>query len=363
MPTACGCLAVGLAVIAMIPSLRPAGWSVTVLPRVDANGPMGQAAKAVDPGFRLVSPGAYDGQFYWGIAVDPIATGSVHSSFDNQQYRYGHPLFGWLGWLASAGQARLAAWALVVVGLVALFAAAAAAAALGLARGHSGWEGLFVALNPGLLYAAAHDLGEPLSAALLLLALLGYVGGRRLTMLACLALLPLSKEMFVLVPLVFAGWELFHRRRPSADVGWTIATIMPAVAWWSYERAALGAWFPARAHALGIPFGGWARSLIDAGKNSFDPVASLNQLGEVTIVILVALLGLLALAALRSLLVRGPVELVYLALAVVVALLRPVGTELPRDALRNVALLVILVPFVIAAPSLRPWWQARSPEP
>jgi hypothetical protein len=39
------------------------------------------------------------------IAVDPLALASVHRYFDKLAYRYGHPLYGWLGWLLSAGQA------------------------------------------------------------------------------------------------------------------------------------------------------------------------------------------------------------------------------------------------------------------
>src|SRR4051794_41977284 len=97
VPVAYGLLAVLLAIIVMIPSLRPAGWSVTVLPRVDARTGMGQAARTIDPSFRPVDQGAYDGQFYWGIAVDPLARGPVHASFDTASHRHGHPLFGWRG--------------------------------------------------------------------------------------------------------------------------------------------------------------------------------------------------------------------------------------------------------------------------
>src|SRR4051812_49291681 len=107
-PLACGVLAVALSATAIVASIRPEGWSLTALPRVDAATPMGAAARARDPSFHTVHPGAYDGQFYWGIAVDPIATGNVHQAFDTASYRYGHPLYGWLGWLFSAGQARAA---------------------------------------------------------------------------------------------------------------------------------------------------------------------------------------------------------------------------------------------------------------
>src|SRR5438105_1183629 len=142
VPVACGVVAVAAAVIALVPVLRPAGWSLTVLPRVAADTGMGEAARARDPGFRTVTTGAYDGQFYWGIAVDPIATGDVHQDFDTASYRYGHPLLGWLGWLLSAGQARAAPAALLGVGLVSLVLAALAASLLDRRLGGRGWAGL-----------------------------------------------------------------------------------------------------------------------------------------------------------------------------------------------------------------------------
>src|SRR4051794_134906 len=334
VPVAYGLLAVLLAIIVMIPSLRSAGWSVTALPRVDAHTGMGQAARTIDPSFRLVDQGSYDGQFYWGIAVDPLARGRVHASFDTASYRYGHPLFGWLGWLVSGGQAPAAAAALVIVGLLAIFVAAAAAAELG--------NALFVVLNPGLLYAAAHDLAEPLCVALLLLALIGYLRDRRALMLVSLAFLPLAKEQLIVVPLVLAAWELAHRRNSV----WILGTVVPALVWWTYARSTLGAWFTSGDNALGAPFAGWARALAHAGVDSYSPDGGTNQLGQVTIIVLVPLLALLALAAVSAFRQRGPIGAVYLALAAVAACLAPIATVLPRDALRNTAILLVLVPFV-----------------
>jgi len=330
-----GLLAVALTVAAMIPSLRAAGWSVTALPRVDAQTGMGAAARRIDPGFRLVHPGSYDGQFYWGIAVDPIAAGDVHQAFDTASYRYGHPLYGWLGWLFSAGQASAAAAALVAVSLVAMFAAAAP---LGPRRG------LFVALNPGLLYAAAHDLGEPLAAALLIGAL---VTGRRWVMLACFAFLPLAREQLVLVPLAFAVWALW-RRRDAREAALLVSTAAPALVWWIYARITLGAWFTTGGDAIGVPFAGWKRAFLDAGVNSYSPDGAQNMLGESTIVVYVALLALLVLATLAALRLRTPVQLAFLPLAVIAACLVPKATTLLRDGLRNTALLVALVPLVFA---------------
>jgi hypothetical protein len=363
VPVACATLALCAAVAALIPVLRPAGWSLTALPRVAADTGMGAAARARDPGFHTVRTGAYDGQFYWGIAVDPIATGNVHQAFDTASYRYGHPLLGWLGWLLSAGQARAAPAALLAVGLVSLALAAFAASLLGRTLGGRGLAGLFVAVNPGLVYAAAHDLTEPLSAALLLGGFLAYARGRRALAAVCFGLLVLSKEQFLLVPLGIAAWEVLRRRGRPLDSSIFVACVLPAVGWWIYARLQLGDWFTSGGNGLGIPLAGWKRALVDAGIQTYSANATQNVSAEATLVVLVALLSLLAFGVLLALRLRGPADVVYLLLAVVVACLVPAATVLQRDALRNVAVLLTLVPFVIAsAPLLPPLSRARQEE-
>jgi hypothetical protein len=352
VPAGCGALAVVLVFLAAVPSLRPAGWSVTALPRVDANTGMGAAAKARDPGFHTVRNDAYDGQFYWGIAVDPIASGDVHQAFDKATYRYGHPLLGWLGWLFSAGQARAAPAALFGLGIVTMLAAAVAASALGTGRGRSGAEGLFIALNPGLLYSAAHDLTEPLSIALLLVGVAAYVRGRRIPALVCFAFLPLTKEPLVVVPLVIAAWELVRSRRLKAGLPFA-AAVVPSVIWWTYARIHLGAWFTTGDTALGAPFSGWRRALLDAGVNSYSSDGTRAVNAEAAIVVLVALLALLAVGAFAAVRLRGPLDPAFLVLAGLAACLAPNATVLLRDALRNTSIQVALVPFVLGPPLLR----------
>jgi hypothetical protein len=359
VPAACGILALVAALLALIPALRPVGWDVTALPRVADNTGMGAAAQAKDPGFHTVHIGAYDGQFYWGIAVDPIATGDVHQSFDTASYRYGHPLLGWLGWLLSAGQARAAPAALLGVGLVSLVVGAVAASLLGQAFGRRGWEGMFVAANPGLLYASVHDLAEPLSAALLVGGLLLYVRSRRLPAAVCFGLLVLSKEQFVLVPLALAIWELVRVRVRVRAAFVLVAPILPVAGWWVYARLQLGAWFTSGTTALAFPLSGWKRSLLDAGIGTYSPDGALNISDEATLVILAGLLVLLALGGIFAIRLRGPTDAAYLAIGVVAVCLAPNATTLLRDAIRNTSVLLTLVPFVIASLPLPPMWRAR----
>jgi hypothetical protein len=117
----------------------------------------------------------------------------------------------------------------------------------------------------------------------------------------------------------------------------------------------LGAWFTSGDTALGAPFAGWAHALAQAGTHSYDVDGGLNQLGEATIVVLVVLLAVLALGGLSALRLRNPLDLVYLALAAVAVCLAPIATVLLRDALRNTAILVALIPFVVAVKYSPSW--------
>jgi hypothetical protein len=344
-PTALGLLAALLAAIAMALSLRPAGWDLTALPRVNAGTALGAAARTIDQNFHAVHTGAYDGQFYWGIAIDPLATNTVHPTFDKPSYRYGHPLYGWLGWIFSGGVAQAVPAALAGIGLASMFAAAAAASALGMSRGSRGWEGLAVALNPGLIVSARGDLSEPLGVALLLGALAAYQRERRAAAWICFALLPLAKEPLILVPLSVVVWELVQRKRWHAFV---LATaIAPALAWWTYARIHFGQWFTSGGSALAAPFTGWSRS-IDRDRSA---VGDLHH-SPLAAAALVAILIVVVLTGVRALRARGPVELTAIAFAMLGLCLAANATGEVTTAWRNTAFLFALAPFVLGGRAL-----------
>jgi hypothetical protein len=321
---------------------------------------MGAAARTIDPEFRTAPGNGYDGQFYWGVAVDPLATGSVHHAFDKASYRYGHPLFGWVGWLFSAGQPQAVPAVLAIAGIISLFVAAATAASLGIGRGRFGWEGLFVALNPGLVYAAAHELAEPLATALLLGAFSAVVRRRTVTTWVLLALLPLAKEQLVLVLLAVCVWEL-RERRPKRAAIFATASI-PALAWWTYARIVFGAWFTTGTTALGFPFFGWERSF--SGTLGHEKARYMGtRLDGVGLAALTALLLLIVLGTLIAVRRNGPLELAYLGLGAIAFCLAANATFAFTTALRNTAFLVALLPFVIVTPPLSDMRRrSRNPE-
>jgi hypothetical protein len=352
IPLACGVLAAALGVIAVIVLLRPQGWSLTALPRVDAATLMGASARARDPHFHVVHPGAYDGQFYWGVAVDPLARGDVHQGFDVPSYRYGHPLYGWLAWLLSAGQDGAVPAALAVIGILSLFAAAFAAGLLG-----RGWEGLFAALNPGLLLAAANDLTEPLAAALLAGSLLAYVRGRRALAVAGFVLLCFAKEPLVAVPVAIAAWEVLRRRATIRGTAPLVLAPLPVFLWWIYDRVHLGDWpFHSGDAVIGAPLAGWRRALVDAGVHMYDVSATVTQLAEAHLALLVAVAGLFLVTGVLALRLRTPFDAALVPLVAVVAILSPDVLSYPKDVLRAVSVPLVLVPFVIRrrAPAATP---------
>jgi hypothetical protein len=341
-PALAAALALTLGALAAVASLRPVGWNETALVQVGSGTALARIAERVDPGFHTVGSGGYDGQYYWAVALDPLATGDAHRAVDRPEYRYAHPLLGWLAWLGSAGRDRHAAAALLAFGLASLAAAAAASAVLARRVGGRPGAALFVACNAGLLYSATHALAEPLAAALLLGGLAAYAGGRDRLAFACFALGPFAREQLVLVPLAVVAFECLRRRRPLRDSLPWLASLVPVVLWWVYLRVHLGGWFTSGSSALGTPLAGWRRALLDAGSASYAPQGSDAQL-----VLLVALLGLLAVAAAGALRLRGPADVFYLAFGALTLCLAANATVRMTDALRNTAVLVALVPFAL----------------
>ena len=131
------------------------------------------------PGFEFVDyDGRGDGVYYYAVARDPLALGDEHKLFELSAYRYGHPGYSWAAWLLTGGEGKFIPYAFLLLNLAGMGVAAGAASLISRELGHSAWGGLFVALNPGLVYATTIDTNEPVSTALLALVLLAWLRGR-----------------------------------------------------------------------------------------------------------------------------------------------------------------------------------------
>ncbi|HVA31196.1 MAG TPA: hypothetical protein VMU58_07990 [Gaiellaceae bacterium] len=372
IPLACALAALASASAGVVASLHSQNWDTSALVRVHDNLGIARLALADDPAFPLRhGSGFYDGAYFYAIARDPLATGGAHRLLTQAPYYWGHPAYGWLAWLASGGgRPGAVPDALLAVGLLAVAVAGAAASILAVAIGWSAWGGLAVALNPGLVFAVYSDTSEPLGAALLLLALAAYARGRRRSALGLLAALCLVKEPLVLVPLAIAAWDLWRTRRPPL----VAAAVVPAAAWWLYLRIHLGAFpFGLGGERLTAPLVGWERALLDAASQSWNPGVDTAQMGEAAVALIVVVGLAIFVAAVFALRLRSVVAPAFLAIAALYACITPNGVQYPKDLIRELAVVLTLLPFVLAAratpaepasarrcPPARPLFRRRS---
>jgi hypothetical protein len=367
VPLVCAVLALAAAGAGVIASLHWEGWNTTSLVRMHDKLGVAKLAVRDDSTFKLRGEsGFYDGAYFYAIARDPIATGRAHHLLDEAPYYWGHPAYGWLTWLASGGgQPTAVPDALLAVGLLAIFVAGAAASLLAQAIGWSAWGGLAVALNPGLVFAVNVDTSEPVGAVLLLLGLAAYVRGRRGWAVALFAALCFVKEPLVLVPLAIAAWELWRKRRlPS--VGFAV---VPAVLWWCYLRIHLGAFpFGQGSERLTVPLAGWKRGLLDAASQSWNDGVDTAQMGQASVALIIVVGLAILVAGIYALKLRSVVAPAFLAIALLYACITPNGVQYPKDLIRELALVLVLLPFVLVArgspaeqPSGRKYPRARLP--
>ena len=367
VPIACAVAAFAASGAGVVASLHWQAWDTSSLVRMHDTLPLSKLAVRDQPNFRLRgNSGFYDGAYFYAIARDPLATGEAHRLLDEAPYYWGHPAYGWLSWLASAGgRPRAIPDALLAVGLLSIFVAGAAASLLARALGWSPWGGLVVALNPGLVFAVNTDTSEPLGAALLLLGLAAYVRGRRGWALGLLAALCFVKEPLVLVPLAIAAWELWRTRRPAL----VAVAVVPAALWWLYLRIQLGT-FPVGQgrERLTAPFIGWARALNGAASQSWNEGVDTAQMGQAAVALIIVVGLAILVAGVYALRFRNVVAPAFLSIAVLYACITPNGVQYPKDLIRELALVLMLLPFVLAAratsvepPSARKYPRARLP--
>ena len=208
------------------------------------------------PGVPVFPISGYDGQFYYRLAVDPLAWGhqAFGVSFDSS-YRISRIGYPFLAWLFAGGHAFLVPVTLVAVNILALAVAVGCAATLARDAGrHAAW-GLLVAGYWGFLWTLARDLTELVAAAGVLAAVLAirrrhfFVAGLLLTA----AVLSRETAVVVLAAVALArllGWvRAALGRRPLAFTdatgdltrsgpGWEDATwLVPAVSFAAFQGA------------------------------------------------------------------------------------------------------------------------------
>jgi len=261
----------------------------------------------------------YDGQFYYRLALDPLAWGSRAFGITlDTPYRIDRIGYPALAWLVAAGRGPLLPVALVLVNVVALGVLGGLGAALARDAGRPPLWGLVFAGYWGLLWSLSRDLTEIVTAAAVVGGLLALRRDRPLLAALALSVAVLSRESaLVLVGALcvarLAEWTAVSSRVPphrrsflavsertgpsSLDLAW-IVPLLVFGAWEGAVDAKVGVLplMASRTSNVGVPVLGITRGvthylgLLPSG-------AALLWFGELT---LLGIIGVMAACALRS---------------------------------------------------------------
>jgi len=292
-------------------SLRPASLDATAPFQVGTGWRLDETLAARGIPARITPGHGYDGQWFLGLAYDPLLHDRLASGFDMPRYRAGRPLQAMAGWLLAAGRTPAIPAALLLVGPLALALGAAASGRLLAAFRRSRWWGLGFALVPGVAVGVIFGTAEPLGLALAVLGLSLALDGRLPAAGAAFAGAGLTKESY----LVFAGaaalWLLWSRRPLRQGLAGAALLLGPGVAalglWWAYvARMIPGSAADANAaEAVGPPLAGWEATLRLAAGGGYVPDFPVGPFG---VVILAGSLALALAGVALGLRRRGPLD-------------------------------------------------------
>jgi hypothetical protein len=256
-----------------------------------------------------VTPGnGYDGQWYLGLAYDPLLRQGLADGFDMPRYRAGRPLQAMAGWLLAAGRPSAIPFGLLAVGPLAVALGCAGCARLLAAAGRPSWWGLGFALVPGVAVGVMFGTAEPLGLALAVLGLSLVLDGRRPAAGLAFAGAALTKETLLVFAVAAAAWLVVDggrglRSRAAPAAALLVPGVLALALWWSYVawQVPASAGYRRAAGAVGWPLAGWAHALGLVARGDYVPDAPVGPLGAVLLV------GSLLLAATAVVLgVRSP---------------------------------------------------------
>ncbi len=221
-----------------------------------------------DPQFRYTLPAGYDGQFCYFIAVDP-----VHARYyvDSPVYRYMRILYPMLARMLALGQPYFVPYTLVAINVLAIVGGTWILALWLARKGRSPWFALVYGLYPGLVIGLQRDLTEPLSYALVALAVycFDFAGRRRIIWSGLsFALAILTRETSALFAVLYSAALLLEAHGAQSwyarvTANWRRAALLLglAVAPMALYAAFLQVWLgssgpPTKVRPVLIPFQG-----------------------------------------------------------------------------------------------------------
>ena len=239
-----------------------------------------------------VTPGnGYDGQWFLGLAYDPLLDERLASSFDMPRYRAGRPLQAVTGWLLAGGRAAAIPFGLLAVGPLAVALGSAATGRLVAASGRSPWWGLGFVAVPGVIVGVTFATAEPLALALAVLGLSMVLERRLVAAGLAFAGAALTKETYLVFAVAAAAWLALepgtpHRARVARAAVVVVPGVVGLAAWWAYVAARIPAGPGDReaVGAVGPPLAGWGQVLGRLLSGDYVPDAPVGLVGALLLV-------------------------------------------------------------------------------
>jgi hypothetical protein len=159
---------------------------------------------------------AYDGQFFYRLAVDPLLVRDVGITLDGPSYRQQRLLYPLLVSALSLGQEAWVPWLLIALNVAGLAFLGALGARYAVALNHDAWWGVALPVYIGFAFTLARDLSEIIEACLLVAALFAVQRTRTTLGATCMALAVLARETAVVMAIALLVTWLWGRLRTSA---------------------------------------------------------------------------------------------------------------------------------------------------
>jgi hypothetical protein len=282
-------LAVGCALLAL--QFARLGWDPTAPFVVGTSWGLDEALAARHVQVRVTPGNGYDGQWFLGLAYDPLLREHLADGFDMPRYRAGRPLQAFTGRLLAGGRGAAVPHGLLAVGPLAVALGCAASGRLLAAGRRSPWWGLGFALVPGVVVGVMFGTAEPLGLALAALGLSLVLDGRLLGGGLAFAGAALTKESYLVFAVGAALWLALaagggRRGRVAAAAAVLAPALLALGSWWAYVawRVPAGPGDLRAVDALGLPLAGWAHAVGVVARGGYLPDAPVGPLGGVLLV-------------------------------------------------------------------------------